>query len=300
MLERFSISGNKTTKVGAMILNGVQSLIVPSPCPPFSKKQLKLMQFRQNLDQCSADQKLMLMVLMMLNMPLISKENDTVCNAYNSANNSFFLRSWQYKTRKIDFLLFWNQYHDSISQLHDLFIQMEPLERGQLIYQLLLISKKSVLRETIIIYNYFFLWLVPNNKELKTLFHLQETDKHSLILELSHSSLILTQRIFFLHQHLEMQIVEHFQKMLNQMTLYIDLELERLLQVMISPLVQDDDVNIAYIVETVEDYDSDATVDLDNDTEDDTNTYEVVEQLPYLWTFAEVVVENHNSDSVTL
>lgn len=231
----------------------------------------------------------------------MSQENDEVYKAYYSANSSFFLRSWQYNTRRVDVSLHWNQYHDSISQLINLFIEMNPLERGRLIYQLLLISKKSIIRKTIIIYTRF-IGPLTNNEEPNILPRdFTKADKDSLIFALSHSPLSRTRRIFSLHQQLEMQIVEYFQQMLNQMTLSIDLELKRLLYEMMYPLVQDVafKVDIFTAVEiSNEDYDSDATWNLDRDDEDSDDAEDDAEDDADADAEAdEVNDENHDSES---
>lgn len=248
------------------VMKSVRPWIVPPPRPPFSRKELKLLQFRQNLDQCSADQKLTLMVLLMLHTPSISKESYEVRKAYHSANSSFFLRSWQRNVRNVDVSLYWNQYNDTITELTRLFIQMKSLERGRLMYQLLLISKKAIRRETIIVYNYFFSSSVPPNEGIKIIpRHFQEDEKQRLILELSHAPSLLVQSIFHLHQQLETQIVNYFQQMLSQLTTCIDLELAKLLQEMISHVVQDA-IEIGVVgEEVVEDYNSELSSDSDND-----------------------------------
>ena len=77
----------------------------------------------------------------------------------------------------------------------------------------------------------YYMWMMFNIDELNIMhLYLQETDKQQLIITLSHSSSLLTRRIFSLHQQLVSRIMKHFQQILNQMYLDINLELERLLQ----------------------------------------------------------------------
>ena len=253
-----------------LIMSFIRPWLEKLPRPPLSVKEEELIQFRLDLEQCSEDQKLRVMTLIMLYYPSMSRETEDVCKAYYTANRSIFLRKWRNTTRKVEDAQFSYIYYHRISyQLRELFTQIDDLSaRMELIRQLLLTSPISITRKIISVYMYY-MWMMLDTEELDIVppHYWQEEDKQHLIVTLSQSSSQLTRRIFLLHQQLASQILVHFQQMMHQMDLDIDTELERLLQEAIASLVHVavDDVN--------ENNDSETDWDID-DGVDDYNEFE--------------------------
>ena len=262
-------AGDKTTKDSTMTRPTPSWLSVIMPFmqwfdrfhqSSFSVEEQELIQFRRDLDQCSEDQKIRVMTLIVLYYPSMSSETNYVCKAYYNTSRSFFLRKWRNETRKVEDKQFSYLYYQNISyQIRELFMQIDSSQRGQMMHRLLLTSPSSITKKIISIYMYY-MWMMFNTEELDVVPpHWHEADKQRLMITLSHSPSLLTRRIFSLHQQLVSQIMTHFQQMMSQMCLNIDAELERLLQETILPLVHDNaSTNVG------ENHDSDVDWDIED------------------------------------
>ena len=133
---------------------------------PFSVKEQVLIRFRQDLEQCSDNQKIRVIILIMLYNPSISNETNNVCKAYYNMNRSFFLCNWRSKIRKIEDNQYSYLYYRDISyQIRELFMQIIPSQRKRMIHQLLLISPNSIINKLTSIYMYY-MWMMFNIDEL--------------------------------------------------------------------------------------------------------------------------------------
>ena len=197
----------------------------PLQSSPFSIKVLQLLHFCTQLDKCSEDQKLQVMsMLKREHRLLIYREHRHVRNTFYSIENSHFLYNWRTLLKPMKDNLF-----QPYIKLKMLFSEISPHIGNELIHQLLLTSPRSVMHNMIIAYTYFLHGMYNDDIKIQEPEYCSDEDKLSIITKLSQSPLILTRRIFLLHQQLEEQILMHFQQMLEQIHLDIDLELERLL-----------------------------------------------------------------------